>query len=379
MSSTNSTATGVRFRTAHLGLIVIVAMVIAMLAALDWSLARTEESEVQNSAARAYRNGLVLVKQGKTSEAVDSLRQAHALERQNEEYELGLTEALLAAGKIGEAEPLMNEVLQDEPNDGRANLIAARLMIKKGNTRDAEAYYHRAIYGEWPSSASQHRMAARMELIELLESKGNQQDLLAELLPVEEEAGNNPQLEHQLAHLFLVAGSPSRSADLYRSLLQKNPDDASAFAGLGEADLQRGEYRSAHANFLQAMYHDPHDARIRSRFELASTLASLDPTLRELPSAEKYERSLRILQLASFDLQQCLTEKPAADSATLEQLLSASVDSIPDRVPAQVTNEMAERVLTLAQQIWQSRLKVCGDVTTAEEDPLRLIMLKLSQ
>ncbi len=379
MSSANSTASGVRLRTAQLGLILIVALVITALATLDWSLARTEESEMQNSAAHAYHNGLALLKQGKTGDAVDSLRQAHALERQNEDYELGLIEALLIAGKISEAEPLMNEVLQDEPNEGRANLIAARLMVKTGKTRDAEAYYHRAIYGEWPNNASQHAVAARMELIGLLQSKGNQQDLLAELLPLEQEAGNNLQLEQQLAHLFLIAGSPSRSADLYRVLLQKNPKDAAAYAGLGEADLQRGEYRSAHANFLAALYRDPHDDRIRSRLELATTLAVLDPTLRQLTSVEKYQRSLRILQLASIDLQECLAQKPTADSAALEQLLSTSVDAIPTRTPAQVTNEMAEPVLALAQQIWQARLRVCGAVTTPEEEPLRLIMLKLSQ
>ncbi len=379
MSSSNAFASGVRLRTAQLGLIVIVALVIAGLAALDWSLARTEDREMQKSAARAYRNGLALLQQGRAGQAVDSLRQAHALERPNEDYELGLIEALMTAAKINEAEPLMNEVLQDEPNDGRANLIAARLMVKTGKTRDAEAYYHRAIYGEWPSNAPQHRVAARMELIELLESKGNQQDLLAELLPLEEEAGNHPQLQHTLAHLFLVAGSPSRSADLYRSLLHRDPDDAVAYAGLGEADLQRGDYRTAHANFVQAIYHDPHDARIRSRLELATTLAVLDPTVRELPSVEKYQRSLRILQLASADLQDCLAQKPTADSGAVEQLLSNAVDAIPSRTPAQVTNEMAERVLVLSEQIWQARLKLCGDVTTADEEPLRLIMLKLSQ
>lgn len=146
-----------------------------------------------------------------------------------------------------------------------------------------------------------------------------------------------------------------------------------------EADLQRGEYHPAHANFLEAVYHDPHDSRIRSRLKLAAALAALDPTLRQLPSVEKYQRSLRILQWATIDLQNCLTQKPEADSGALEQLLAASVNAIPSRTPAQITNEMAERARSLAQQIWQTRLRVCGGITTAEEEPLRLIVLKLSQ
>lgn len=379
MSSVNSSAQGPVIRAPQIALILLVALVIAGLTALDRWLEQTEEAEMQSSALRDYRNGLNLLEQRKTNQAVDALRQAQALERQNEDYTLGLIQALMAAGKINEAEPLMNQVLEDEPNDGRANLIAARLMLKRGKTRDAEAYYHRAIYGEWPDHAAQHRIAARMELIQFLETKGNQQELLAELLPLEQEARNNPQLQQNLAHLFLVAGSPSRSADLYRALLEHNPNDAAAYAGLGEADLQRGEYRAAHASFLAAYHHDSHDPRIRSRLELASTLAALDPTVRELPSMEKYRRSLRILQLGRDDLKQCLAQQPAANTGYLQKLLSSAGDALKNQTPAHVTNEMAESVLDRAEQIWQARLNACGEVTPPDDEPLDLIMLKLAQ
>jgi thioredoxin-like negative regulator of GroEL len=180
MSVVNSSVSQSTFKTAKLGLIAVIALVIAGLAALDWSLAQTEQAEMQKSAQRAYRKGADLLHKGRMTEALDSLRTAHALERSNEQYELGLTEALIATGKISEAEPLMNEVLEGRSNDGQANLIAARLMIKKGEFREAEAYYHRAIYGEWPDNAPEHRIAARMELIQLVQAHGNQQDLLAE-------------------------------------------------------------------------------------------------------------------------------------------------------------------------------------------------------
>ena len=86
------------------------------------------------------------------------------MERENADYELALITAFIDTGRTTDAEPLMNEMLQREPNDGRANLIAARLKVKEGNAADAEAYYHRAIYGEWPDDPASHRIAARMEL-----------------------------------------------------------------------------------------------------------------------------------------------------------------------------------------------------------------------
>jgi thioredoxin-like negative regulator of GroEL len=379
MSTETTSPSRSTFDTAKLALIAIVALVIAGLAALDWSLAQTEQNEMQTSAQRAYRKGIDLVQKGRIAESLDSLRTAHALDRRNEQYELGLIEGLIAAGKISEAEPLMHEVLERKPNDGRENLIAARLMTKMGRFREAEAYYHRAIYGEWPDNAPQRRIAARMELIQFLQTHGSQQDVLAEVIPLEEEAANNEPLQLKLAHLLLVAGSPSRSGDLYRAILQRDPQNVAAYVGLAEADLQRGEYRAAHANFLRAYHHDEHDSWIRSRLELSSELATLDPTLRQVSSLEKYRRAARILELARDDLQQCLFREPNANSGQMQQLISSAAKAVPGKTPKHVTNEMAERVLGIAENIWQARLKTCGGITTSQEQPLRLIMEKLAE
>src|SRR5206468_4239694 len=95
-----------------------------------------------------------LLDRGKPAQAVDLLRNAHVLVRQNPAYELQLGYALLLAGKPGEAQPLIEDTLQKQPNDGRANLIAARLMVARHLPSDAKAYYHRAIYGNWPGGST---------------------------------------------------------------------------------------------------------------------------------------------------------------------------------------------------------------------------------
>ncbi len=379
MASSGNATWNTGFRPAQLGLIVIIAAVIGGLYSLDWSLKQTEQTEMQDSAWRAYRNGVALLKQGKTAQAVDAFRTAHALERSNQEYELGLIEALTAAGKIDEAEPLMNEVLDENRNDGRANLVAARLALRKKNIREAKAYYHRAIYGNWPDGSAQHRIDVRFELISLLQTQGDQHELLAELLPLEQEVRKNEPLQKKLAQLFLVAGAPSHAAELYRAILDRDPNDAAAYTGLAEADLQLGEYRAARGNFLEAYYHDPHNPGIRSRLELASSLASLDPTVRQLPSAEKYRRSLRVLDLAVSDLQQCLAGQPSQNTTAIQNLIASAKDATKAPASAGVTNETAEHVLAQAEKIWQARVKACPGVPSTSEEPLRLIMDKLTQ
>ena len=166
---------------------IIVAVAIGLWA-VDQFLAGVESAEVKNSAQRSYRTGVELLAKGMAGKAVDSLRDAHALERQNPEYELQLIEALTAGGKEPEAEPLLTEILQRAPNDGRANLIAARVALRQGNMDEAEAYYHRAIYGDWSGDTAAHRVSARLELIDLLAGKNRKQELLAELVSLEAES-----------------------------------------------------------------------------------------------------------------------------------------------------------------------------------------------
>jgi Flp pilus assembly protein TadD len=206
------------------------------------------------------------------------LRKAHALKRRNTQYELELVDALIAADKLDQAERLIGDVLEREPNDGRANLLSAHLMIKRRKTAEAKSYYHRAIYGEWPTGATAHRVAVRMELVDFLAARPEHEELPAELLPLQEQAGKDPGTEKHLAQLLLVAGSASRAVDAYRAVIKQNPKDAAAYVGLGEAELQLGDYVRAHDAFLKAYTYKPDDPGIRRQLDLSSTLTALDTT-----------------------------------------------------------------------------------------------------
>ena len=379
MSAVAGASTILRNGAPKVGLILIVIAVIGALAALDMFLEDAEQAELAGQAQQAYAQGRRLLQAGKADAAVDALRRAHALERKNLTYELQLIAALTAAGKTSEAEPLMNEVLDADRNDGGANLVAARLRLKEGHTVDAEAYYHRAIYGQWRQDAEAHRIAARLELINLLVRKNQKEDLLAELLPLEEEARNNSGIQMQLARLFLIAGSPSRAADVDRALIREQPQNVQAYQGLGEAELQQGDYRAAHAAFNSAFLLKSNDPNLRSRLQLASTLAGLDPTPRWLSSADKYQRSLRILEWAQQNLERCIQTQPSGPNSEQQTLLEQADNAMSNQKPAQVTNELSEGTLALAEKIWEARLSACGPSTAPDEEALRLIMLKLTQ
>lgn len=376
--STNSAPPKIS-ETRKLGLIAIIALVIAGLGTVDRFLERAQNSEVKRLAERSYLDGLRFQRDGKLNEAVEAFRKAHSLERRNSEYELQLINALIEARKPEEADLLMREILDREPNNGRANLDAAHLMIAEGKVIEAESYYHRAIYGEWPDNALAHRIAVRMELADFLAARGKQEELLAELLPLQEEAGKDPSAQRRIAQLFLAAGSPSRAADEYRVLIKHNPKDADAYAGLGEAELKMGNYRAGREAFLSAAARKPQEPSIQKKVELATTLSALDPTARRLTSHEKYRRSMQILELARDDLQSCLSKNPSGASDATQQLLVSVNNTLAKKAPASVTNELAEQILSLADDTLQARIKLCGKGVAPGEEPLRLIMEKIAQ
>src|SRR5579862_4340467 len=277
------------------GLIATIAATIGILWSADLFLARIENLEMRTEARHDAEAAQTALAQGRTDDAVALFRKAHAMERDNQRYSLHLAEALIADNKLEEAQSILGDVLERYPNDGEANLIEARLMIRQNKLQEAESYYHRAIFGIWPDRAALYRIQVRLELAQLLAQRKSNAELLAELIPLEAEAQDDIAVRKQVAHLYIVAGSPSRAVTAYRALIRDEPEDGGNFAGLGEAELALGNYRSAQLAFQNAIHRG---ADVQNRLGLATELAALDPTPRGLGAPEKFARGTRILQLA---------------------------------------------------------------------------------
>ena len=91
---------------------------------------------------------------GRTSEAVDSFRNAHAQDRENPAYEVALIRALTQEGRTAQADPLMREMLDREPDDGEVNLMAARLAIKEGKSAEEAIWQAVSSPGRIPTASA---------------------------------------------------------------------------------------------------------------------------------------------------------------------------------------------------------------------------------
>ncbi|MEO7217012.1 MAG: tetratricopeptide repeat protein, partial [Gemmatimonadaceae bacterium] len=223
----------------------VVLALIAFFLVFDTFVARIDKDEARSRALNNYQEGMRLYDKGELDAAVEQFSTAAAMDRENIVYRVALARVMVRAEDIVTAEALLRSILQTDPTDGVANQLLAQVLVKQGHTEDAIAYYHRAVYGRWRAGEQGSSLQARFELINLLAATGAQKALLAELLPIQDQSLNDLTMRDRIGFLFLEAGSPSRAADVFHQVIQKDAQNARAYTGLGEASLALGNYAVA--------------------------------------------------------------------------------------------------------------------------------------
>jgi tetratricopeptide (TPR) repeat protein len=350
---------------AFVGTFAIMAAAIAALLSFDLFLAGIDRRESAAHAANLYAEGRALLAEHRAADAEDRFATAVAIERTNTSYALGLAEAQLDAGKAAEAETTLRNLLERAENDGAVNLVMARALLRSGRAGEAKAYYHRAIFGRWGADSVAQRSRARFELIDLLAKTGSPAELLAELLPLEDAPEDSVALRERLGTLFIAAGSPARAATAFRGVLRRDPENASAYSGLGDAELALGNFRAARADFAAALRLRPGDTGAAAKLASVDSVVALDPTARGLNSAERFARSRALLGRTLDVVVACgQTGAPLVDTA--RRLLGAK--------PSAGTREAsADSMVAVATSLWSARPASCG----ASETALRLLHARL--
>jgi tetratricopeptide (TPR) repeat protein len=358
------------------GTFALIFAAIAALWAIDTLLAEKERAESRSEARHMFQEALILKDQGRELEALDRLSSAHSMERDNATFQRALAQTLLATGKIAECEALLTSRLQQDPTDAAASLIMARALVAERKIRQAIAFYHRAIYGEWEDDRIGNRVQARFELVDLLARENAREELLAELLPLQDEAPNDVKTRERIARLFIAAGSPLRASEIFQDILRRHSHDAEAYAGLGEAELQRGNYRAARADFLMALKMGAPETEVAARLSLCNQVLALDPTQRGIGTDEQYRRSQSLVQLTLRTVSSCTS--PAAVQS-LEGLADTVKIALLRQVSRAHLHDAVEKNLDLAERLWQIRMENCSPRVADSNDVLRLVMEKAAQ
>jgi tetratricopeptide (TPR) repeat protein len=348
---------------------------IALLLLFDAGMANIDQKATSSRATNEYQVGESLNSQGKIREAADHFRTAASLDRDKPVYTVALAQAILKEGRATDAEQLLVPSLERNATDGGTNLAMARVLAKEGRVEEAKSYYHRAVYGLWPAEAHRNRVEARFELVDLLAQTGEKQDLLAELLPMQEESPSDTVMRKRIARLFVVAGSPARASDIFRDVLRHNPRDADAYVGLADAALALGNYPTAKADLAAAAHLAPDDTAIQSRMKLADSVIAIDPTQRGLGLDEQVRRSRNLVQMTIASARKCLGADAPQVAAALDSVtrsLVAPSGSIP-------RNQAIDENLSLAGALWRMRAERCAARAPQDDQVLALVQDRIGQ
>ena len=368
--------------TPQLLALLFVAMVGLMLVTHRYNEAFHHEEERRS--IEHYRTAKTLADYGYFEEAVENYRDALLYERENFEYRLGLALALYYLERDQEAQNQLLELRSQEPTDATTNRLLARLAARDNRIDEAANYYRAAVYGRWPRNPEENRLDTRFELIELLEVHGRPLQAVGELVSLYQEEPERLDLARRVARQFLELGSPGEAASVYANLLEQGQEDAEVLAGLGRARFMLRDFTQAERYLTRSLQFEP-DEELRQLRDLCRDVIDLDPTIRGISAAARYDRSRRLLERTLAYVEYCHNPfgeefvgppSPLPSGAAAAMQLAGAALEVRER-PTE-PNQATEANLLLAENLWAVRTQVCVNIWR-EDEPLGLLMEALTQ
>jgi tetratricopeptide (TPR) repeat protein len=269
------------------------------------SLVVSSFREKQNAlAAEYYAAGTRAMEAKRPADAVDAFETALVYSRDNFQFRLKLTDALLASGATSEALVQLRSFWDQRPQDALVNLKLARLEAQRKHADEALRYYQNAIAGVWPegSDAIQQRIDVRFESAEYLVRQGRQDQAEAALQGLATVLPTSSSEQGRLADLYLRNGDPSHALSAYQSQLNLNKNDAGAIQGAAQASFAAGSYTTA-MRYLGEL--KPETADSRALREKLERMEALDPFARSATERVRTERTMAAFRIAVERLAGC--------------------------------------------------------------------------
>jgi tetratricopeptide (TPR) repeat protein len=252
------------------------------------------------------------------------------------------------------------------------------------------------VYGYWPRDKLQQRHAARWELVSLLQQQNRPNAVIGELLQLYANAPDDPEERSKIGFLLLRYGATSDALNLFRELVRDHPRYVEGFHGLGQAQLNSGDYLAARREFQRAAHLDPSDHENLNLLALANSVIELDPSLPRLRASERLRRSHAILARVLRDLAACnpANVPQAANPAVPANKAASAPSAAPSPAPSlqQQLNDAATLLNTkpadldqaaldmqdTAGRLWKERSAFCPG-KTAHDQPLELVLSRIAQ
>lgn len=344
-------------------------------------LSRAYYTQRQSLGSRWFNRGVADLKAERFAPAVMEFRTALLYSRDNFDYQMNLAEALVGSKHTGEASAYLLNLWEREPDNGLVNLELARIAAQQGQFKEANRYYHDAVYAAWPSDEENLRHQARLELIELLLHVKDKAQAQAELIALSENIGDDPAQQEQIGDLFLRAQDYERALAAYRISLKSDKHNEADLAGAGYAGFQLGRYAEAQHYLQAALAYDPKDTASASLLKTTELVLRMDPYRRPITSAERARIVKQAFDIAGARLKTCAIPRSAPTTTNSSPL---SLNDEWAAAKARVTeprlradSDLVDSTMDLVFRIERQTSILCG--TPTGEDMALLLIAKLHE
>ena len=313
----------------------LVLLIAAIFCAVTIFAARFYQAKQLQLGEMYFGRGQAALAGGQPQAAIQDFRNALYYSHDDPNYRLRLAEALVAAGRIPEAQSYLLTLWQDEPGNSTVNLELARLAVKQDNRQAALRHYHGAIYGLWPDGeAAPRRLQARLELIHYLLGLHDTSQADGELVALTSELPRSAAAHSQVGGLFLQTGDQERALQEFQQALRLDSRDPSAALGAGQAAFELAQYRSAERYLDRAARLSPRSPPAQQLLATARLILALDPYQHGLSSRQRARRIAQSFNYAQQRLRQCAASQGASLQAGLAPASESPSSSAPVTAPS---------------------------------------------
>ncbi len=317
---------------------------------------------------RWFSRGVADLSAKRNDSAVTEFRSALLYSRDNYDYQLNLAEALIGLKRTGEANSYLVNLWEEEPENGVVNLELARIAVQRGQTEQAQRYYHNAIYAVWPSDQEGKRRETRLELIEYLLSIHARAEAQAELIALQENLGEDPAQQKRVADLFLQAQDYEHALAAYRVSLKAARHNQAALAGAGWSAFELGQYPLAERYLQAAVSENPSDNQSGEHLKTTQLVLRMDPFRHGITMEERDRIVMEAFGIAGQRLNSCATVKGPATAG--QPSLADDWAKMKPRITEQELKrnpDLAEEAMDLVFEIERQTSATCGTPSGADE------------
>lgn len=276
----------------------------------------------QQALAAAWLSLAQVTEEGAPQESLAAYQKALELDPTNSDAQLGAARMAERAGNTAAAEQQYLKLASAGNNDSIERLIS--LYLRQKRFADAESWLHKYI------SANPQNRAAQLQLGKLLAAEDKPQEAIAALEPLYK-ASPDPRTARDLASLYLETKQYPAAADLLRPLIAQNPNDAQLHLNYGTALMHQLKYAEAQTVLLKAVQLNPNNVQAYADLAYAADQnKNYQLTIRVLDARAKLQPETPgtlFLRATAYD--NLRMYKPAAESYKL--FLKAADGKFPDQ------------------------------------------------